>query len=96
VPAVSLDISQAFQPGATAARRIFVIHNPGCEQIDFPELAEDSSEVAMSENRAALRSLGTLSRQLGFDLASIILKDCSPDLERKILGSTQSTGNGSL
>jgi len=96
VPAVSLDIFQAFQPGATAARRIFVIHNSGCEQIDFPELAEYSTEVAMSENRAALRSPGTLSRQLGFDLASIILKDCSPDLERKISWSSQSTGDGSL
>jgi hypothetical protein len=93
---------KAFQPGATAVSQIFVIHNnSGSEQINFPELAEDSTEVAISivccpENRDALSSLGTLGRQLGVDVASNILKEFSPDLERKISRSTQSTGNGSL
>jgi hypothetical protein len=83
-----------------AVSQTFVIHNnSGSEQI-IPELAEDSTEVAISvvcyADWDALSSLDTRGGQVDLDLPSNIVKEFSPDLERKSSRSTQSTGNGSL
>ena len=78
-----------------------MIHNnSGSEQI-IPELAEDSTEVTIyvvcdPQSRDAFSSPGTRGSRLGVDLAANIQKEFSPDLERKLSRSTQSTGNGSL
>ncbi len=53
-------ICQAFQPGATAASQIFVMHNnSGGEQISFHELAEDwprSRFPSFAPRRTGMRS----------------------------------------
>jgi len=79
-----------------------VIHNKsGCEKINFPEVAEGSTQVVTlvvryPENRAALNSFGTLGSRVSVDFASNISKNSSRDLKWKITRSTRSTGNGSI
>ena len=52
--------------------------------------------VAVYEIYQYETGLSKLASQLGFDMASNILKEFWPDLERKLSRKHKSTGNGSL
>jgi len=72
-----------------AAGQIFLTHNDsGRTQFNFSEIAGNSTAVAISmayypENRSAANGISKLGSQLGVDMASNILKEFWPDLERK-------------
>ena len=72
-----------------AASQIFLTHNDsGRRQFNFSEIAGNSTAVAISmayypENRDARDGVSKLGSQLGVDMASNILKEFWPDLERK-------------
>jgi hypothetical protein len=72
-----------------AAGQIFWTHNDsGREQFNFSEIAGNSAAVAISmayypENRDAIDGVSKLGSQLGVDMASNILKEFWPDLERR-------------
>jgi hypothetical protein len=73
-----------------AAGQIFLTHNDsGRVQFNFSEIAGNSAAVAISmayypENRDAKDGVSKLGSQLGVDMASNILKEFWPDLERKL------------
>jgi len=72
-----------------AAGQIFWTHNDsGRGQFNFSEIAGNSTAVAISmayyrENRDVMDGVSKLGSQLGVDMASNILKEFWPDLERK-------------
>ena len=72
-----------------AASQIFWTHNDsGRGQFNFSEMAGNSTAVAISmayypENRDVVDGVSKLGSQLGVDMASNILKEFWPDLERK-------------
>jgi len=72
-----------------AAGQIFWTHNDsGRGQFNFSEIAGNSTAVAISmayypENRDVADGVSKLGSQLGVDMASNILKEFWPDLERK-------------
>jgi hypothetical protein len=72
-----------------AAGQVFWTHNDsGRGQFNFSEIAGNSTAVAISmayypENRDAMDGVSKLGSQLGVDMASNILKEFWPDLERK-------------
>ena len=72
-----------------AAGQIFWTHNDsGRGQFNFLEIAGNSTAVAISmayypEDRDALNAVSKLGSQLGVDMASNLLKEFWPDLERK-------------
>lgn len=73
-----------------AMRQIFWTHrDSGGTQFNYSELLGNSTAVAISnsyyaDNRTAGHAVSALSMQLGVDMASNILKEFWPDLERKI------------
>jgi hypothetical protein len=85
-----------------AAGQIFWTHNDaGSGQFNFSEIAGNSTAVAISmayypENRNPADGLSKLGSQLGVDMASNILKEFWPDLERKFSRKHKTTGNGSF
>jgi hypothetical protein len=72
-----------------AAGQIFRTHNDsGRGQFNFSEIAGNSTAVAISmayypENRDVADAISKLGSQLGVDMASNMLKEFWPDLERK-------------
>jgi hypothetical protein len=72
-----------------AAGQIFVTHgDSGHTQFNFSEIAGNSAAVAISmsyypENRSVSDGISQLGNQIGVDMASNILKEFWPDLERK-------------
>jgi hypothetical protein len=72
-----------------AAGQIFVTHNDsGKTAVNYSELLGNSAAVAISmsyypENRDARDAISGLGTQLGVDMASNILKEFWPDLNRK-------------
>jgi len=72
-----------------AAGQIFWTHSDsGCRQFNFSEIGGNSTAVAISmayyrENRDVMDGVPKLGSQLGVDMASNILKQFWPDLERK-------------
>jgi len=89
------------RPGS-AAGQIFWTHNDsGRGQFNFSEIAGNSTAVAISMvyypgNRDAEDGLFKLGSQPGVDMASNILEEFWPDLERKFSRKHKSTGNGSF
>jgi hypothetical protein len=85
-----------------AAGQIFWTHtDSGRGQFNFSEIAGNSTAVAISmayypENRDVADGISKLGGQLGVDMASNILKEFWPDLERKFSRKRKSTGHGSL
>ncbi len=85
-----------------AAGQIFWTHNDsGRGLFNFSEIAGNSAAVAISMayypgNRDAVDGLSRLGGQPGVDMASNILKEFRPDLERKFSRKHKSTGNGSF
>jgi len=85
-----------------AAGQIFWTRNDsGRGQFNFSEIAGNSTAVAISmayypENRDVADGVSKLGSQLGVDMASNILKEFWPDLERKFSRKHKSTGNGSF
>ena len=72
-----------------AVGQIFWTHNDsGRRQFNFSEIAGNSTAVAISmayypENRDVADGVSKLGSQLGVDMASNVLKEFWPDLERK-------------
>jgi hypothetical protein len=72
-----------------AAGQIFLTHgDSGHTQFNFSEIAGNSAAVAISmsyypENRTVSDGISKLGSQIGVDMASNILKEFWPDLERK-------------
>jgi len=72
-----------------AAGQIFWTHrDSGGKQFNYSEVLGNSTAVAISnayyaDNRTASNAVSSLSVQLGVDMASNILKEFWPDLERK-------------
>jgi len=72
-----------------AVDQIFWTHNDsGRGQFNLSEIAGNSTAVAISmayypENRDMIDGVSKLGSQLGVDMASNILKEFWPDLERK-------------
>ena len=79
-----------------AAGQIFWTHgDSGHGQFNFSEIAGNSAAVAISmsyypDNRTALDAVSGLGSQLGVDMASNILKEFWPDLERRFSGRRKS------
>lgn len=73
-----------------AAGQIFRTHNDsGRTTFNYSEIAGNSAAVAISmayypENRDVLDGVSQLGTQIGVDMASNILKEFWPDLERKL------------
>jgi hypothetical protein len=85
-----------------AAGQIFWTHkNSSRGKFNFSDLASNSTAVAISiayspQNRDASDGLPKLGSQLGVDMASNILKEFWPVLQRKLSFKHKSTGNGSF
>jgi hypothetical protein len=73
-----------------AMSQIFLTHNDsGARQFNYSEIIGNSTAVAISnayyaDNRTAGDAVSKLGVQLGADMASNILKEFWPDLERKL------------
>jgi len=73
-----------------AMGQIFYTHNDsGAKQFNYSEILGNSTAVAISnayyaDNRTAGDAVSKLGMQLGVDMASNILKEFWPDLERKL------------
>jgi hypothetical protein len=73
-----------------AVGQIFWTHaDTGRGQFNYSEIAGNSAAVAISmawypENRDAKTGVSQLGNQLGVDMASNVLKEFWPDLERKL------------
>jgi hypothetical protein len=82
-----------------AAGQIFWTHNDsGRTAFNYSEIAGNSAAVAISmayypEGRDALGAASKLGSQIGVDMASNILKEFWPDLERKFSRRNKSSGN---
>ena len=82
-----------------AVGQIFLTHNDsGRVQFNFSEIAGNSTAVAISmayypENRDVKDGLSKLGSQLGVDMASNILKEFWPDLERKFSRKHKNSGS---
>jgi hypothetical protein len=72
-----------------SASQIFITHgDSGHTQINFSELAGNSTAVAISmayypENRDVGDAVSSLGTQLGVDMVANILKEFAPDITRK-------------
>jgi hypothetical protein len=74
--------------GYAMGRIFWTRRDSGGTQFNFSEVIGNSTSVAISnayyaDNRTASNAVSTLSMELGVDMASNILKEFWPDLERK-------------
>jgi hypothetical protein len=82
-----------------AVGQIFLTHNDsGRVQFNFSEIAGNSTAVAISmayypENRDVKDGVSKLASQLGVDMASNVLKEFWPDLERKFSRKHKNSGS---